>query len=33
MSSTLFIPPVNIMGIDCLEEAMTAIAVMACARR
>ncbi|MHA7112903.1 L-threonine dehydrogenase [Pseudomonas promysalinigenes] len=26
MSSTFFIPPVNIMGIDCLEEAMVAIA-------
>ena len=26
MSSTFFIPPVNIMGIDCLDEAMTAIA-------
>ncbi|WP_409488099.1 L-threonine dehydrogenase [Pseudomonas promysalinigenes] len=26
MSSTFFIPPVNIMGIDCLEQAMVAIA-------
>jgi len=26
MSSTFFIPAVNIMGIDCLDEAMTAIA-------
>ncbi|PVZ42345.1 L-threonine dehydrogenase [Pseudomonas sp. CC120222-01a] len=26
MSSTFFIPPVNIMGIDCLDEAMAAIA-------
>lgn len=26
MSSTFFIPAVNIMGIDCLEEAMAAIA-------
>ncbi|WP_313645714.1 L-threonine dehydrogenase [Pseudomonas sp.] len=26
MSSTFFIPPVNIMGIDCLEQAMSAIA-------
>ncbi|MFP5419766.1 MAG: L-threonine dehydrogenase, partial [Gammaproteobacteria bacterium] len=26
MSSTFFIPAVNIMGIECLEEAMTAIA-------
>ena len=25
MSSTFFIPAVNIMGIDCLDEAMTAI--------
>ncbi|OCT26620.1 L-threonine dehydrogenase [Pseudomonas putida] len=26
MSSTFFIPPVNIMGLDCLDEAMAAIA-------
>ncbi|WP_145192404.1 L-threonine dehydrogenase [Pseudomonas sp. URMO17WK12:I11] len=26
MSSTFFIPPVNIMGIDCLEQAMSAVA-------
>ncbi|MGE8168037.1 L-threonine dehydrogenase [Pseudomonas putida] len=26
MSSTFFIPPVNIMGIDCLQDAMAAIA-------
>eukprot|EP01034_Spumella_vulgaris_P007436 gene7436-9478_t len=25
MSSTFFIPAVNIMGIDCLDEAMNAI--------
>ena len=25
MSSTFFIPSVNIMGIDCLDDAMTAI--------